>query len=96
MTRDDRAGARVSCPSAEVLPAFGLGYHLPEAQDAPVAEHIESCPDCEAALDRVAEAGDSVMAVLRRLEEKSTVQQPPARSALSSARAHPAVPSGPL
>jgi serine/threonine-protein kinase len=63
-----------------VLRAFGLGYHLSKAQVALVAEHIESCPDCEAALDRVAQAGDSVIDKLVGLDQLGTVQEPSARA----------------
>jgi serine/threonine protein kinase len=53
------------CPSHHDLVAFHLGT-LPESQLDGVAEHLEKCPACEAALARLDTSVDPVVAVLRK------------------------------
>jgi serine/threonine-protein kinase len=77
MERDDRSRRRTLCPSDEVLRAFGLGEWLPEADVDAVATHIDYCPDCGAALDRVHESTNSLLAQMRALRDVGTVPEPP-------------------
>ena len=65
MDNDNRDGAS-ACPSEAVLRAFGLG-DLPSPFFETVAEHVASCPDCEAVLDRLRGTPDRLLARLRRL-----------------------------
>jgi hypothetical protein len=61
-----RARAAASaCPSREQLIAYTLGK-LPEETLQVVADHLETCGGCLAALSTVAEAEDSLLSGLRR------------------------------
>jgi WD40 repeat protein/tRNA A-37 threonylcarbamoyl transferase component Bud32 len=54
-----------NCPSDQALLAFHLGT-LPEAEIDAVTEHLESCPGCDAALQRLDSAADPLLAALRK------------------------------
>jgi eukaryotic-like serine/threonine-protein kinase len=56
---------RNECPSQENLLAFHLGK-LSEAQVEAVAEHLESCPLCEAAVEQLDASPDPILSVLRQ------------------------------
>src|SRR4051812_22947173 len=53
------------CPSHDELVAFHLGT-LPEDKVDAVAEHLETCSNCEALLERLDTSVDQVVAVLRK------------------------------
>jgi hypothetical protein len=55
-----------ACPSTEALLDFHLGKLAPADIDA-VADHLEGCAACAAALRRLDDATDSLLAVLRPL-----------------------------
>ena len=52
------------CPSESELAAFNVG-ELPEAHLEAIGRHLESCPKCEAFLDRLDDRTDSAIAALR-------------------------------
>jgi WD40 repeat protein len=54
-----------NCPSEDRLLAFHRGT-LPEADVEAVAEHLETCADCEAVLGRLDSASDPLLAALRK------------------------------
>jgi WD40 repeat protein len=56
---------RRNCPSDQALLAFHLGTAPPDALEE-VAEHLEGCPRCEAALQKLDDSTDPVLAGLRR------------------------------
>src|SRR5579883_2357634 len=62
-----RPGGRVNpdCPSSDKLLAFHRGT-LAESELDAVADHLESCPACEAAAERLDKADDPVVAVVRK------------------------------
>jgi WD40 repeat protein/serine/threonine protein kinase len=71
-----------SCPSEPELLAFHLGTAPAETLDA-VADHLESCPRCEAALQRLDGRTDPVLAALRKPVPPD--EGPPARANRPSA-----------
>src|SRR5262245_37424507 len=56
---------RLDCPSDQELLAFHLGTAPPDALDE-LAAHVEGCPLCETALQRLDGTDDPVLAALRR------------------------------
>src|SRR5436190_1002687 len=54
-----------TCPSQQKLRAFHLGT-LPEGEVDALAEHLEACPPCEAAIAQFDAAPDPMLAALRR------------------------------
>ena len=52
------------CPSRDELSAYVLG-RLPDEASETVAAHLESCPECQAALATLDDADDSLVAQLR-------------------------------
>jgi hypothetical protein len=65
-----------TCPNEDLLIAFVLG-HLSEVMLMRVAEHVETCSDCETRLGTLDGLTDSILAALRHL---STAQREPERS----------------
>lgn len=55
----------IGCPSHEELVAFGLGS-VGEQAFRSVADHLETCPSCAAALSTIRDSGDSLLSGLRR------------------------------
>ena len=53
------------CPTEQELTAFNLGT-LPPAEVDALAEHLESCPRCEAAVERLEGAVDPLVGALRQ------------------------------
>jgi WD40 repeat protein/tRNA A-37 threonylcarbamoyl transferase component Bud32 len=62
---DPEAGVPPDCPTDEALRAFHLGT-LPAAEVDAVADHLETCDRCEAAVQRLDAAADPVLAALRK------------------------------
>ena len=56
---------RGQCPSEADLLAFDQGT-LPAGAIEAVADHLETCSSCEAALGRLDRGGDPVLALLRK------------------------------
>jgi anti-sigma factor RsiW len=66
-----------ACPSADELTGFVLGT-LPEADLERVAQHLDGCPACEAAVNSLESASDPVLAALRHPAGSGTsVLSPP-------------------
>jgi hypothetical protein len=55
---------RGPCPSEQDLLAFHLGTLSGEILEK-VADHLEGCPSCEAAVDRLESSADPLLAALR-------------------------------
>ncbi|MBN1807643.1 MAG: zf-HC2 domain-containing protein [Planctomycetes bacterium] len=74
----------------DLLPLFSLG-ELQEEQAAAVSAHLDSCPACRAALDRIRRADDIVSQALAAVEPGAGFEERIV-SALRSPAAQPAVP----
>src|SRR5262249_54250377 len=73
---------RSTCASEQELLAFLVG-ELPEVQLNAVAEHLEECPQCEAAAQRLGDQPDPLLVSLRA----SGLAFAPARPASAAASA---------
>src|SRR5689334_22938220 len=67
------AARPVTHPSADALQAYGLGK-LDDPTAQAVQAHLESCPDCRAAVAAV--SGDSFLGRLRAAREGGNTQAP--------------------
>jgi WD40 repeat protein/tRNA A-37 threonylcarbamoyl transferase component Bud32 len=65
-----------ACPSEGELVAFHLGK-LAESRLDSLAEHLEKCPACEAAVARLERTGDPLLAVLLRPVPQVPTTRPP-------------------
>ncbi len=76
-----------NCPSRESLSAYALGK-LPEDVFQAVADHIDTCPTCQAALAGLDDADDTLLARLRRpMAAGQYVQEPQCGQALAQLKA---------
>ncbi len=76
-----------TCPSREELSSYVLGRLAGEAWEA-VRAHLESCPDCEAALATFDDADDTLVAQIRRGPAAGPyLQEPECQVAIAQARA---------
>src|SRR5262249_23521446 len=66
----------LNCPSEQELLAFHLGT-LPEREVDRVADHLEGCAQCEAAVERFDTADDPVLSALRKPRADTQSQQHP-------------------
>src|SRR5262245_56829924 len=66
--------AGLGCVSEHDLRAFLVG-ELPERLGRSVAEHLEACPDCEAAARRLDGLADPVIASLRQALDPAATQE---------------------
>jgi hypothetical protein len=77
----------VTCPSREELSAYVFG-RLPDEASEAVAAHLDSCPDCEAALATFDDADDTFVAQIRRGPTATPyLQEPECQVAIARARA---------
>jgi serine/threonine protein kinase len=58
--------SHLTCPSPSTLRQFAVG-DLSDADFTRLAEHVESCPDCERTLDELGDPADALLAQLRCL-----------------------------
>ena len=76
----------MTCPSREELSAYVLGRLADQVSEA-VAAHLDSCPDCEAALATLDHVDDTLVAQIRRGSTATPYMQEPAcRVAVDRAR----------
>ncbi len=79
--------ATITCPSEEDLRCYAFGRLGDEALEA-VAAHLESCPDCAAALATFDDAEDTLIAQIRRGTAATPyLQEPECQLASDRARA---------
>ena len=75
------------CPQREALRSYCAGK-LPEAATESVAEHVDSCPSCQALLVTLDDMGDTLLARLRlSAKEDDYVEEPQCQEALARAEA---------
>ncbi|HEV3260242.1 MAG TPA: SUMF1/EgtB/PvdO family nonheme iron enzyme [Gemmataceae bacterium] len=74
----------VTHPTPEVLSAFGLGK-LPEAAAATVARHLDTCPACRQAVEKL--PGDYFLGKVQAAKpDRTALPQPPATARQAAAR----------
>ncbi|QDV46947.1 Serine/threonine-protein kinase PknB [Stieleria neptunia] len=64
------------CPTAERLRAYSLG-RLPEAENDELFEHLRSCTSCQAELETVDDAEDSLIGELRATDQFASLAEEP-------------------
>ncbi|MCS7470483.1 protein kinase [Stieleria sp. ICT_E10.1] len=64
------------CPTAERLKAYSLG-RLPEAENDELFEHLRSCTTCQAELETVDDADDSLIGELRATDQFASLAEEP-------------------
>ena len=64
------------CPTAERLKAYSLG-RLPEAENDELFEHLRSCTTCQAELETVDDAEDSLISELRARDPSASLAEEP-------------------
>src|SRR5262245_54113510 len=75
--------SRFDCPSDQELLAFHLGTAPPDALEE-MAVHVERCPHCETALQRLDGTLDPMLAALRRPGPATIPQAPGGESPAAS------------
>ncbi|MBN2577933.1 MAG: TIGR03067 domain-containing protein [Pirellulales bacterium] len=79
----------VTCPDRETLRRYSLGL-LSDEQSNEIAEHLESCPDCQATIVNLGDATDTLVGRLRTpTENDSCLAEPQFQSALAEAMEMP-------
>jgi eukaryotic-like serine/threonine-protein kinase len=73
-----------TCPESSALQGL-LDGALPENAQAELAEHLEGCPRCRAALDQLATDGRSYTDLARNLQQSSIVPEPGLQRVLDQA-----------
>ena len=83
-----------ACPSRDTLFQYSLGLLTGEARDA-LDGHLDSCPDCQAAMMTLDDADDTLIGRLRApLSSESVLAEPELEDALAAAMAMPERPVG--
>ncbi len=78
------------CPSQETLLQYSLGT-LPEEEWEALDRHLEGCPECQATMVTLDEAGDTVIARLPlSASDEALLAEPQLQAALAAALAIPA------
>ena len=73
------------CPSRETLLQYSLGT-LPDQQRDALDEHLDSCPDCQATMMTLDDAGDTLIGHLRSpLSSADVLAEPELQDALAAA-----------
>jgi len=80
------------CPTLEMLKAYVAG-RLAEDVSIAIDEHLDQCPDCQAAIGTIDDPGDTLVAKLRGVREEDEYRQEPTyQNAVANIRAF--VPGG--
>jgi RND family efflux transporter MFP subunit len=76
----------VVCPDRQQLSAYLVGRLSDEAAES-IAAHLDSCPACQAQMDRLSDTGDTLVAHLRQpTADEPYVDESQCRSAVARAR----------
>jgi hypothetical protein len=71
-----------NCPSSDELAAYAIGK-LPIATIEVLAQHIEACPGCQAALTTLDDAQDSLTSRLSRVPHDPYLSEPQCQEAVT-------------